>query len=97
MAFDRNGLYVAHPGVPAGHRIWTYATLDTAATVDTAGYFNSASKELAIGDTILVKVVTGSVKTPTGITAQQWLFVNANAAGVVDTSDGSAIAATDTD
>jgi hypothetical protein len=97
MAFDRTGLYLATPSTPPGHRVWTYATLDTSATVDTAGYFNSAAKELAIGDTILVKVVTGAIRTPTGITAQQWLFVNANASGVVDTSDGTAIAATDTD
>lgn len=97
MAFDRTGLYLATPSTPPGHRVWTYATLDTSATVDTAGYFNSAAKELAIGDTILVKVVTGAIRTPTGITAQTWLFVNANSGTVVDTSDGSAIAATDTD
>ena len=97
MAFDRTGLYLANPGVPPGHRLWTYVTLDALATVDTAGYFNSASKELAIGDVINTRVVGGSIRTPTSISAAGWALVNANASGVVDVSDHTAIATTDTD
>ena len=39
-----------------GFTLWHYTTPDTAATVDTAGYFNSASEMLRVGDMILANV-----------------------------------------
>ena len=41
-------------GLPGATQItkWAYATKDAAATVETAGYFNSARARLTVGDTI---------------------------------------------
>ena len=101
MAFDRNGLYLVTPGVPAGHRIWKYTTVDALTDVDASGYFNNASKELAIGDVVIAVTVGGTVKTPTSYTAGAdkagLAVVNGNASGVVDITDFTDIATADTD
>ncbi|MBR9970812.1 hypothetical protein [Magnetospirillum sulfuroxidans] len=70
---------------------WNYVTTDTAATVDTAGYFNSASSVLKVGDRIHANVDTG------GTPAYGTFVVLSNAAGVVDVADMTAMTATDTD
>ncbi len=69
--------------------LWFYTSADAIADVNTAGYFNNASNMLAVRDVIIV------VDTATPTTS----FVNvlSNASGVVDVSDGTAIAETDTD
>jgi len=69
--------------------LWFYTSADAIANVNTAGYFNDASNMLAVRDVIIV------VDTATPTTS----FVNvlSNASGVVDVSDGTAIAETDTD
>jgi len=69
--------------------LWFYTSADAIATVNTAGYFNNASNMLAVRDVIIV------VDTATPTTS----FVNvlSNASGVVDVSDGTSIAETDTD
>jgi len=101
MAFDRNGLYLVTPGVPAGHRIWKYTTVDALTDVDASGYFNNASKELAIGDIVIAVTVGGTVKTPTSYTAGAdkagLAVVNGNASGVVDITDFTDIATADSD
>lgn len=97
MAFDRSGLYLLNPSAPPGSRSWRYTTLDALATVDTTGYFNSAARELVIGDDITVVVVGGAIRTPTSATAAGRGFVNANAAGVVDTTDFTVFGTADTD
>jgi hypothetical protein len=101
MAFDRNGLYLVTPGVPAGHRIWKYTTVDALTDVDASGYFNNASKELAIGDVVIAVTVGGTVKTPTSYTAGAdkagLAVVNGNASGVVDITDFTDIATADSD
>lgn len=33
--------------------LWTYSTDDAAATVEAAGYFNDAAKQLAVGDVVM--------------------------------------------
>lgn len=38
---------------------WFYATDDAAATVETAGYFNNARAQLAVGDIIEATMVNG--------------------------------------
>jgi len=59
--------------------------------VNTAGYFNSLSDTLAVGD--LVYCVTS-----TGTTAVASLnYVLSNASGVVDVNDGTVLANTDSD
>lgn len=88
MAFDRSGLYQVGPG-GSGPRLWVYSTTDAIATVNTATYFNGASKELSVRDLIFVF----DTATPT----TNIVSVLTNAAGVVDVSDGTAIAETDTD
>ena len=101
MAFDRNGLYLVTPGVPAGHRIWQYTTVDALTDVDASGYFNNASKELAIGDIVIAVTVGGTVKTPTSYTAGAdkagLAVVNGNASGVVDITNFTDIATADSD
>ena len=88
MAFDRAGLYQVGPG-GSGPRMWIYSTEDAIADVNTSGYFNDASTELGVRDVIWVL----DTATPT----TNIVSVLTNASGVVDVSDGTAIAETDTD
>lgn len=74
-------------------RIFIYKTADTLATVNTAGYFNGASKILRTLDIIKLFTSTGDGDTPVVSEA----YVNANASGVVDITDGVVLLATDTD
>jgi hypothetical protein len=74
-----------------GFTLWHYTTPDTAATVDTAGYFNDAALVLRVGDMIFANVETGG-------TMKGGLFlVNANSGGTVDVADMTGIGGTDTD
>jgi len=89
MAFDRDKL--ARLGSPNTNApaLWSYTSADAIATVNTSGYFNDASKELRVRD---IMIITDSA-TPTA----HHCIVLSNAAGVVDISDGTVIAETDTD
>jgi hypothetical protein len=79
--------------------VWSYATADTLATVNTAGYFNAgvayagAYNLLNKGDLILVTSGLGSG----GTLAQAWATVVDKASGAIDIADGAAIAQTDGD
>ena len=92
MAFSSTGWTV----VTAAKRgtapsVYAYKTTDAVADVNTAGYFNSLSDTLAVGD--LIYCVTS-----TGTTAVASLnYVLSNAAGVVDVNDGTVLANTDSD
>ena len=88
MAFALSGLQQLGPGGNSP-RMWIYATTDAIATVNTAGYFNNASDLLTVRDIIWVC----DTSTPT----TNIVSVLSNASGVVDVSDGTAIAETDTD
>ena len=88
MAYSLDGLQQLGPG-GAGPRIWVYSTVDPIATVNTSGYFNDASDLLAVRDVILV--------CDTNVPTTNWCNVLSNASGVVDISDGTAIAETDGD
>ena len=72
-------------------RLFVYKTTDTIADVNTAGYFNNASKILKVLDTIFVYSSTD------GTPALNIVYVNSNSGGVVDVTDGTTVAATDTD
>ena len=74
-----------------GFTLWHYTTVDLAADVDTTGYFNDAADMLRIGDIIVANVDTD------GTPASGFYLVNANAAGVVDVADMTAVGGTDTD
>lgn len=77
-------------GAPTIH---TYATPDTVATVNTAGYFNGLSSILKVGDWILATCGAGSG----GTIAPAIFIVLSNAAGVVDVSNGTTVTISDTD
>jgi hypothetical protein len=87
MAFNAAGL--TRIGGASNADLWFYTTADAIATVNTAGYFNDASNMLAVRDVIIV----ADTATPT----TNLVSVLSNASGVVDVSDGTAIAETDTD
>ncbi len=88
MAYALSGLQQVGPGGNAP-RIWVYSTTDAIATVNTEGYFNNASDLLQVRDIIFVC----DTNTPT----THLVSVLSNASGVVDVSDGTAIAETDSD
>ena len=72
-------------------QLFTYPTTDTVATVNTAAYFNDVSEDVSVGDVIISVTSTG------GTLASSIHTVVSNASGVVDVSDGTTIAQTDSD
>lgn len=90
MAYSSTGL-VTVCASKAGNApsMYLYKTADTQATVNTAGYFNSLSSMLSVGDIIFVYDTT----TPSLVLT----YVVSNASGVVDIADGTTVSATDTD
>jgi hypothetical protein len=64
-----------------GFTLWHYKTADTAAEVDSEGYFNPAAGMLRVGDFIFANAsITGTVES--GV-----FIVSSNAGGVVDVAD----------
>tara|TARA_R110002012_G_scaffold57636_3_gene148660 strand:- start:253 stop:531 length:279 start_codon:yes stop_codon:yes gene_type:complete len=92
MAFNKDGLNNAAASkkgnAPAIH---TYKTTDTAATLNTAGYFNSANEVFTVGDLVYSFCDTG------GSARGTIHVVTEVSAGVVDLVDGTTISLTDTD
>lgn len=90
MAFNRDN--ISQVGTPNGGnagRLWLYKSADdTAATINTAGYFNDMSDEFGTDDWLLIIDSAG---------AHVVAYVNSNTGGVVDTVDGTTVTATDTD
>jgi hypothetical protein len=89
------------------HR-FSYETLDSVATMNTAGYFSAANqvykRQIQVGDEILATVWTTAVPAgghpePTDIVSARALMVvvSVSAAGVIDVSDGDSRTLTDTD
>jgi len=72
-------------------QLFTYTTTDTVATLNTAAYFNDVSDDVSVGDVIISVTSTG------GTLASSIHTVVSNASGVVDVSDGTTIAQTDSD
>lgn len=71
--------------------IYTYSTPDTIADVNTSGYFNALANILRVGDLIYCVTSTGGTAVATLV------YVRANASGVVDVTDGTTLANTNTD
>lgn len=92
MAFDATGWNTIgaskRGNAPA---LYSYATADVIGDVNTAGYFNTLSDTLSVGDVIIVRSSTG------GTQALSLVYVASNSGGVVDVTDGLTITATDTD
>jgi hypothetical protein len=68
-------------------KVWHYVTQDTPAGVDTAGYFNAKSAELAVGDLIWVYQATNENDLTAGIADVSLHIVLSNTGTVVDVSD----------
>ena len=97
MAFD--GTQLTLMGTGNGYASYRYDTLDTHATVDSAGYFNNSDDNLnlAVGDVITVVVWATAIRTGT-ISTYGTQIVNAAAStGIVDVSDVTVNVVTDTD
>lgn len=93
MAYSKDNLQPIGGQAKAGNapQMWSYTApgTDAIADINTEGYFNNASDVLKVGD--LVYIWDSSVPTAT------LSVVLSNASGVVDISDGTTIAVTDTD
>ena len=87
MAYSASGL--TRVGGDSNGSLWMYRSTDAIATVRASGYFNDASNMLGVRDIVIVN----DTNTPTA----HLCIVLSNASGVVDCSDGTAIAETDTD
>lgn len=89
MAFDLQKLSLVTQQGAGLKNIWTYESADDAiADINTSGYFDDASDRLAVGDKIFVSDSAG---------VETIVYVASNASGVVDVTDGTTLAATDTD
>jgi hypothetical protein len=89
MAFSRDGLARIGGANSDAGALWLYKSGDdAAAAINTAGYFNSASAELKVGDFMLI-CESSNVHVIS--------YVASHAAGVVDIVDGTTVSATDTD
>ena len=71
--------------------MYAYKTADSLADINTTGYFNALANTLAVGDLIYAVTSTGTTAVCS------LLQVLSNASGVVDTADGTTLAATDGD
>jgi len=87
MAYDAAGLH--RIGGASGAALWMYRTADAIATVNTAGYFNTAAAMLNVRDLIIVQ--------DTNVPTTNFVTVLSNTGSVVDVSDGTAVVETDGD
>jgi hypothetical protein len=92
MAFSATG-FTAYSAAKRGNApsMYGYKTTDAIADVNTSGYFNNLSDTLEVGDIIHCVTSTGSTAVVTLV------YVVSNASGVVDVTDGTTLAATDSD
>ena len=93
MAFNRDGWNPIGGQSKKGTapQLFTYTTADAVAVVNTSAYFNDVSTDVSVGDIIIAVTSTG------GTLASSIHTVASNASGVVDVTDGTTIAQTDTD
>ena len=87
MAYAAAGLHRIGGG--SGVNLWIYQTADAIATVNTAGYFNTAANMLNVRDLIAVM--------DTNVPTTNWVTVLSNTGTVVDVSDGTVVVETDSD
>ena len=87
MAYASAGL--TRIGGASNGDLWFYTTTDAIAAVNTEGYFNDAANMLAVR----VVIIVADTNTPT----TSFVSVLSNTGSVVDVSDGTAIAETDSD
>jgi hypothetical protein len=87
MAYAASGL--ARIGGDSNGSLWMYTTADAIATVNTEGYFNGAANMLAVRDLVIV--------CDTNAPTTNFVNVLSNTGTVVDVSDGTPVAETDSD
>ena len=87
MAYAASGL--ARIGGDSNGSLWMYTSADAIATVNSAGYFNSAANMLAVRDLIIV--------CDTNVPSTNFVNVLSNTGTVVDVSNGTAVVETDSD
>ena len=87
MAFSAANL--TRVGGDSNGSLWMYTSADAIADVNTAGYFNDAANMLAVRDLIVVR--------DTNVPTTNFCTVLSNTGSVVDVSDGTAVAETDSD
>lgn len=87
MAYSPGNLVLLSNGNGFGH--YRYDTVDTAASVDSAGYFNNSDDtlNLVLGDIINIVVWGTAVRTGTIADFDQVIVNEVTAAGVVDTTN----------
>jgi hypothetical protein len=87
MAVD--SAYLTLRGSHNGFGDYRYDTMDTAVTVDTAGYFNNSDEtlNLAVGDTIDIVVWATAIRSGTIADVENHIVVSVSAAGIVDLSN----------
>jgi hypothetical protein len=92
MAFSITGLNSVSPNKRGNApSIYAYKTTDAIADVNTSGYFNSLADTLEVGDLIYCVTSTGTTAVATLV------YVVSNSSGVVDVTDGTTLANTDSD
>jgi len=92
MAYSSTGFTtVAASKAGNAPAIYAYKTTDAIAAVNTSGYFNDLSSLLSVGDLIYCVTSTGTTAVATLV------YVLSNASGVVDVTDGTTLANTDSD
>jgi len=74
-----------------GFTLWHYATTDSAATIDTNGYFSPAADMLRAGDIIIANLETA------GTQKAGLFFVRQAGSGTVDVADMTQVETTNTD
>ena len=107
MAFDKAYLNPVGGQSKRGKapQVWTYATLDTHATVDSAQYFNGGSNTpyggaynlLEIGDIIYVVVWATAIGAGGTLSTYGTHIVKDKASGAIDVTDVTVGTVTDTD
>lgn len=92
MAYSATGFStVAASKAGNSPAIYAYKTTDAIADVNTSGYFNTLATTLSVGDLIYCVTSTGSTAVATLV------YVRSNSSGVVDVTDGTTLANTNTD
>jgi hypothetical protein len=89
MAYDASNLSALT--YANGFTLWHYKTPDTAADVDTTGYFNEAASMLRVGDFIFANAdVDGTMQSGVFIVAS-------NSAGIIDVANMTQFGTADSD
>ena len=94
MVFNDRYLFPMHAFGSDAPQVWLYKTADTAADIDTAGYFaNAARRGMKLGD-IVWRVTVDNVAAPTSVSTYGTHLINSAALDATDTTAGTV---TDTD